>query len=1161
MYRKIFSWAVTLALWCCGGMIQPISATHFMGVDMSYTCLPASTCQFRFTHKAYYDCTGAATPVPPNVPLYPFLNFKGVSTLPFCTQPDTIGGWVLVSYTEVTPVCPFFQTACTNPNSPINGVREAIFYRDYDFCNVNCTSYVANWISCCRNNTITSGAASNGIVNEVEINLAVSPCNNSPIFASDPIFYLCNGRKAVLSQHAFDPDGDSLVYSLTACQGSATQIVSYNTGFSASSPLGPTWNVTLDPATGDLTFDPASNSALMVGVVCIRVDEYRNGQKIGSVARDMQVTVLNCGGTNNAVPTIDSIISVTGGNRTGTRTFNICQGDTFSMFVAASDSNAFDSLTASTSLTNMFPSASISQTGTNPIVIQISMVATTSGTFNFNLKVEDVACPFKTQDNETYTLKVNSFCVSAQVTNSACGATVGAIDLTVKGGTPPYSFAWSNGATTEDLTGLAPGFYAVQITDSLGATLSDSFLVDANNISLNATVTPPSCNQPLGSISVAPSGGQGPYTYTWTTGDTTASVSGLGPGGYTVYVLDYNGCPRHQVFVLNPPDSCFNLIRGTVFHDANGNCVQDAGEAPVSFAVVDLTPGGAVMTDANGDYVIRADSGNSTLDMWPRPFATVNCPTSGNHVVSFSGVGNDTSGIDFALNVVQVQDLEVTLRSSIARPGRNLFYYLGYRNNGSNTMNGSVQLRHDTDAAFVNANPPQNSYATATRTLTWNFTNLRPAEFRQVIVTMSVDTTVQAGDTLIADASIFPITGDSTPGDNVFQLLNTARASYDPNDKQVFPQGIGMRGFIEPTENEMDYTVRFQNTGNDTAFYVVIRDTLDSDLDVTSLQIEGYSHDFSLNIENDEVLVFTFANINLPDSSTDLAGSQGFIAYSIKHDGTLAAGTEINNSAAIYFDFNAPIITNTVTNTVFTYPLVAVNQVNSLCAGDSISAEITQAGMPPYIFGWSDGTQDPNNQSGISYTTPTTSGTYSVQVTDAYGFTTSDQVQVTVNPSPDASFSVGGNGLTRAFTLSASTNTNWTWDLGDGTTFTNQQIITHRYPRSGTYTIKVVAENGCGIDSLSQTIQVIASSIDPGEFAGTVTLSPNPFSNTAILEFANPGAVLYELRILDLNGKEVQYYPAQAGNRFEILRNELTSGMYFYQLTGERQAVGKLWVE
>jgi uncharacterized repeat protein (TIGR01451 family) len=137
--------------------------------------------------------------------------------------------------------------------------------------------------------------------------------------------------------------------------------------------------------------------------------------------------------------------------------------------------------------------------------------------------------------------------------------------------------------------------------------------------------------------------------------------------------------------------------------------------------------------------------------------------------------------------------------------------------------------------------------------------------------------------------------------------------SFDPNDKHGFPRGYGDENLIYPG-TPLEYLVNFQNTGNDTAFLVVIRDTLSEHLDITSVRPGGSSHHYTWDIDGDNVLVFTFENILLPDSTTNLEESQGFIEYKINQVAGLPLGTVIENSAAIYFDINDPVITNTTSH-------------------------------------------------------------------------------------------------------------------------------------------------------------------------------------------------------------------------------------------------------
>ena len=133
------------------------------------------------------------------------------------------------------------------------------------------------------------------------------------------------------------------------------------------------------------------------------------------------------------------------------------------------------------------------------------------------------------------------------VTNTTCTALIGAINLTVSGGTSPYTYSWSNGATTEDLTGLAAGIYTVTITDANGCTTNLPVTVgtDMSTITVIPVVTNTICTASLGAINITVSGGTSPYTYLWSNGATTEDISGLKSGTYTVTITDANGCSYH----------------------------------------------------------------------------------------------------------------------------------------------------------------------------------------------------------------------------------------------------------------------------------------------------------------------------------------------------------------------------------------------------------------------------------------------------------------------------------------------------------------------------------------------------------------------------------------------------------------------------------------
>jgi hypothetical protein len=141
------------------------------------------------------------------------------------------------------------------------------------------------------------------------------------------------------------------------------------------------------------------------------------------------------------------------------------------------------------------------------------------------------------------------------------------------------------------------------------------------------------------------------------------------------------------------------------------------------------------------------------------------------------------------------------------------------------------------------------------------------------------------------------------------------RDSYDPNEKSVTPAGVGEQHLI-PKNTPLEYKIQFQNTGNDTAYLVRIHDQLSANLDWKTLKTGASSHPYTYTLDSTGLLVFTFANINLLDSTNHEPQSHGYVQFSIRQKKDLAVGTTLNNTASIYFDYNDPIQTNTVSQTI-----------------------------------------------------------------------------------------------------------------------------------------------------------------------------------------------------------------------------------------------------
>ena len=181
---------------------------------------------------------------------------------------------------------------------------------------------------------------------------------------------------------------------------------------------------------------------------------------------------------------------------------------------------------------------------------------------------------------------------SGSVTNINCNNELnGAIDLTVNGGTLPYSFSWSNGHTNEDLSGVGAGNYTVTITDNSGCSLTRNFTItEPLPITVNETIADADCfGAGDGSIDLSVSGGVAPYAYQWSNGETTEDLFNLSGGTYSVTITDGNACVTSLTYVVDEPSEALALAASTTDELCNGdgqgaiNLTVTGGTAPYTY--------------------------------------------------------------------------------------------------------------------------------------------------------------------------------------------------------------------------------------------------------------------------------------------------------------------------------------------------------------------------------------------------------------------------------------------------------------------------------------------------------------------------------------------------------------------------------------------------
>jgi uncharacterized repeat protein (TIGR01451 family) len=178
--------------------------------------------------------------------------------------------------------------------------------------------------------------------------------------------------------------------------------------------------------------------------------------------------------------------------------------------------------------------------------------------------------------------------------------------------------------------------------------------------------------------------------------------------------------------------------------------------------------------------------------------------------------------------------------------------------------------------------------------------------------------------------------------------------AYDPNDKQALPRGFGPAHYLKP-DTDLEYHIRFQNTGTDTAFTVVIRDTLSPRLDPGSVRPGAASHAYEWRLSGEGVLTFTFDHIMLPDSNINEPASHGFVKFFVRQHPGNPLGERIENRAGIYFDFNAPIITNTAFHTLGEDFLEIINDVPEPGAPVGLTARLMPNPASERVVVWVEG--------------------------------------------------------------------------------------------------------------------------------------------------------------------------------------------------------------
>lgn len=356
--------------------------------------------------------------------------------------------------------------------------------------------------------------------------------------------------------------------------------------------------------------------------------------------------------------------------------------------------------------------------------------------------------------------------------------------------------------------------------------------------------------------------------------------------------------------------SCYAypIMAGNIFYDNNSNNTKEANEPYKTNSKVVLHNGEFTFSDNNGYFELAATGlGANTITISPVRF--FNCVPP---AVNFNFTSYDTiAARTHALRANQVKDsmaISIVPVSWAARPGFGYACQVTWENIGTTTLDHTLTIGYDdTKLIYDSSSAPLTGSG---NTLSLQTNASVPGSRQNIVVYFRLLPNAPLGALLTTRASV---TANSISYSD--SLSTFIGGSYDPNDKQATPQ-------LSPSQvangEFIDYTIRFQNTGTDTAFTVVITDTLSSDLQTGTLQMVTSSHNCKTTVKGN-IVYFEFHNILLPDSNVNEPKSHGFVLFKIKPKTTVALNTVIPNKAAIYFDYNAPVITNTA-NTLIKIP-------------------------------------------------------------------------------------------------------------------------------------------------------------------------------------------------------------------------------------------------
>ena len=462
-----------------------------------------------------------------------------------------------------------------------------------------------------------------------------------------------------------------------------------------------------------------------------------------------------------------------------------------------------------------------------------------------------------------------------------------------------------------------------------------------------------------------------------------------------------------------------HTLSGKVYYDLNQNGIQDTGEPIMPSASINISPLTLQYTTNQNGYfgAVNPASGpvnynvNASVPGWNVT------TTPSQYTFTLDTINYDQDSIDFGFYPNSlISDADIDLIGTANHCITNNYGWIDILNTGTLPVNILAQVTLDTNATFISSVIAPDSVVG--NILYYSFDSLFPFNTITNFYTTTLSGSLGLNDTVVHTTILEIHDLNNTLLSTEYDTTeNIVVCSYDPNDKTAFPNGSTGGPQISLNDN-LEYVVRFQNTGNATAIDVRIEDTIDVNLDLSTFSLISSSHLVDVTIDPIGLVTFLFEDINLPDSTSDEPGSHGYVKYKIEQVSGLLPHDEIQNTAHIYFDLNAPITTNTTLNTIECYDLpdATITQVWN---------QLIVIGDPDYSYEWFfNGVAIPNSDTNeLEFYL---SGEYTVIITNEFNCTSTANivatgignlskinVDFTIHPNPsDNNFNISltGNG-------------------------------------------------------------------------------------------------------------------------------------------------------